>query len=48
MFNQGNKLYLMDNDFRYMKFIYLHCGEETNLKDLAAKKTTELVVENRT
>ena len=23
----------MNNDFRYMKFIYLHCGEETNLKD---------------
>ena len=21
------------NDFRYMKFIYLHCGEETNLRD---------------
>ena len=23
----------MNNDFRYMKFIYLHCGEETNLRD---------------
>ena len=21
----------MNNDLRYMKFIYLHCGEETNL-----------------
>ena len=21
------------NDFRYMKFTYLHCGEETNLRD---------------
>ena len=20
-------------DFRYMKFIYLHCGEETNVRD---------------
>ena len=35
-------------DFRYMKFIYLHCGEETKLEILAAKNTTELVVENRT
>ena len=23
----------MYNDFRYMKFIYLHCGEETNWRD---------------
>ena len=30
-----------------MKFIYLHCGEETNIRDLAAKNTTELVVEIR-
>ena len=21
------------DDFRYMKFIYLHCGEETKLRD---------------
>ena len=27
-----NKLY--HNYYRYMKFIYLHCGEETNLRDL--------------
>ena len=23
----------VNNDFRYMKFIYLHCGEETNVRD---------------
>ena len=23
----------MNNDFGYMKFIYLHYGEETNLRD---------------
>ena len=23
----------MNNDFRYMKFIYLHRGEETNIRD---------------
>ena len=23
----------MNNDFRYMKFIYVHCGEETNIRD---------------
>ena len=38
----------MNNDFRYMKFIYLHCSEEMNLRDPSAKDTTELVVENRT
>ena len=32
----------MYNDFRYVKFIYLHCGEETNVEEiLAAKNTTE-------
>ena len=32
-----------------MEFIYLHCGEELNeLEILAAKNTTEQVVENRT
>ena len=24
---------LMNDDFRYMKFIYLQCGEETKLRD---------------
>ena len=24
---------VMNNDFRYTKFIYLHCGEETNVRD---------------
>ena len=24
----------MNDDFRDMKFIYLHCGEETKLRDL--------------
>ena len=38
----------MNNDFRYMKFIYVHCGEETKLyKILVAKNTIELVVEIR-
>ena len=23
----------MNNDFKYMKFIYLQCGEETNLRE---------------
>ena len=27
------KLKEIYDDFRYMKFIYLHCGEETNLRD---------------
>ena len=22
-----------NNDFRYMKFIYVHCDEETNIRD---------------
>ena len=39
---------MANNDFRYMKFTYLHCAEETNLRILAAKNTTELVVENKT
>ena len=24
---------IMNSGFRYMKFIYLHCGEETKLRD---------------
>ena len=24
--------YVLNNDFRYMKFIYVHCGEETNIR----------------
>ena len=24
----------MNDDFRYMKFIYLHCGEETKLREI--------------
>ena len=24
---------VMNNDFRCMKFIYLHCGQETSLRD---------------
>ena len=28
--------------FRYMKFIYLHCGEETNLRDLFKKVIQEM------
>ena len=27
------KLVGIYNDFRYMKFIYFHCGEDTNLRD---------------
>ena len=27
------QLVLSYDDFRYMKFIYLHCGEETNVRD---------------
>ena len=27
------ELLIDNNDFRYMKFIYLYCGEETNLRD---------------
>ena len=27
---------LIFNHFRYMKFIYLHCGEEMNLRDLCS------------
>ena len=26
----------LDHDFRYIKFIYLHCGEETKLRDLCS------------
>ena len=26
-------IHVMNNDFRYMKFTYLHCSEETNLRD---------------
>ena len=32
----GVRIYMSElifNHFRYMKFIYLHCGEETNLRD---------------
>ena len=25
--------YVLNNDLRYMKFIYVHCGEETNIRD---------------
>ena len=42
----------MNNDFRYMKFIYLHCGEETNVRDprsrLQLRTQLKQVVENRT
>ena len=31
---QVRRTELSFNDFRYMKFIYLHCSEETNLRDL--------------
>ena len=31
------------NDCRYKKIIYVHCGEETSVRDPAAINTTELV-----
>ena len=30
----------MNDDFRYMKFIYLHCGEEMKLRDPRSYKNT--------
>ena len=33
--------YVLNNDLRYMKFIYVHCCEETNIRDprsLAARR----------
>ena len=31
--SENSPLQPQKNDFRYIKFIYLHCGEETNLRD---------------
>ena len=31
------------NDCRYIKIVYVHCGEETSVRDPAAINTTELV-----
>ena len=31
----------MNDDFRYMKFIYLHFSEEMKLRNPRAKNTTE-------
>ena len=38
----------MNNDCRYMKIIYVHCGEETNIRDPRSYEhywTNELGVE---
>ena len=28
----------MNNDFRYIEFIYLYCGEETDIRDPRSKE----------
>ena len=33
IFNPFQSNISMHDDFRYMKFIYLHCGEEMKLRD---------------